>query len=406
MPDDSVIRPLDGDEPDEPSPPVTPAPEEMLGALLDADAQPEALAPPEDFLNEKPDSPAPTPPEDIEPVAESLPAPRAADTLPPMRPQLDPRLRQVAERFIRMSNQAATYADMLSKEEISFEEYQRLLYEGMVQDEAGSWWMIDAENDQWYRHDSESNQWLEDYPAALREWERVRDELADMRPSAEGGTRTETVYDLPPAYRADTGPVEAEPIIDRVGAEIDKMPPTKDELYTIPSTAAFSNELPHQQRTIPADSHEASTRKSKVKVDGGEVIPRAFDADHEYDLEPSPIVRELLASRRARNRHRLMMAIAAILMVALVGAIVSAGGILFWYRDTVEPFQTAIAGLANYTPEHQTARIFDANGGLIAAINSRETGARTNIPLERISPFMIHAIVSQENERFFRGSRF
>ena len=403
MSDDPVIRPLDEDEPEKPSAPKTPAPEEMLGAMLDADAQPAPLAPPEDFLNDAPESPAP--PEDSEPARAPEPSP-AAETLPPMRPQLDPRLREVAERFIKMGNQAATYSDMLNNEEISFEEYQRLLYEGMVQDEAGNWWMIDAENEQWYRHDPDSNQWLEDYPTALREWERVRDELAKLRPSAESGTRTETVYDLPPDYRADTDMAEAEPVGDQMGVEIGLMPPTKDELYTIPSTAAFSSELPHQQRTVAADSQEAATRKSKVKVDGGEVIPRAFDADHDYDLEPSPIVRELLASRRARNRRRLMMAVVAILMVALVGAIVAAGGILFWYRDTVAPFQADIAGLANYSPEHQTARIFDANGGLIAAINSRETGARTNVPLDRISPFMIHAIVSQENERFFEDPGF
>ena len=67
MPDDSVIRPLDGDEPDEPSPPVTPAPEEMLGALLDADAQPEALAPPEDFLTKNRIHPRPRRPKTSSP---------------------------------------------------------------------------------------------------------------------------------------------------------------------------------------------------------------------------------------------------------------------------------------------------------------------------------------------------
>ena len=95
-----------------------------------------------------------------------------------------------------------------------------------------------------------------------------------------------------------------------------------------------------------------------------------------------------------------------IAMIALVGLIVGAGGIMFWYRDTVTPFQDAIAGLADYTPEHQTARIYDAEGGLIAALNSRETGARTMVPLERISPYMIHAIVAQENKRYFDDPGF
>ena len=63
-----------------------------------------------------------------------------------------------------MQNQAATLADLLNKEEISFEDYQRLLYEAMVQDEGGVWWMIDAENEDWYRHDPDRNQWEVDYP--------------------------------------------------------------------------------------------------------------------------------------------------------------------------------------------------------------------------------------------------
>ena len=77
-----------------------------------------------------------------------------------------------------------------------------------------------------------------------------------------------------------------------------------------------------------------------------------------------------------------------------------------WYRDTVEPFAAGIAALEDYSGAYQTARIFDSEGNLLAALNSEETGARTAIPLEQVSPFMIHAIVSQENERFFDDPGF
>ena len=93
-------------------------------------------------------------------------------------------------------------------------------------------------------------------------------------------------------------------------------------------------------------------------------------------------------------------------MLALVGLIVAGGGIVMWYSNAVEPFQERIAALADYTPQHQTARIFAADGSLIAALNSRETGARTTLPLEQISPYMIHAIVAQENERYFADPGF
>ena len=153
MPDDSAREEPPADDSAEPTPE---SPEEMLGALL----------------NPAPAEEAPIPPEDYDPRLRQDEIKRFArpEDLPvdePAASRLQERaLSDVARRFIDMRNQAATLADLLNKEEISFEEYQRLLYEAMAQDEAGVWWMIDAENDDWYRHDAERNQWEVDYPSA------------------------------------------------------------------------------------------------------------------------------------------------------------------------------------------------------------------------------------------------
>ncbi len=404
MPDEPVKPPAD-DASTEDAPL---SPEEMMGRMLNPQPKAAEPPPPEDYLDPPPkaEAPAPKPPEDLDatspPVAE---VEEAAASSPPPRPQIEPGIRQAAERFIKMQNQAATLTDMLKREEISFEEYQRLLYDSMTQDEDGFWWMIDPENEQWYRHDSGENEWLIDYPAALREWEALRQAEAS---GAESNMRTETVYDLPPSYLGPTEPHGGAPILDERGVEIGRMPPTKDELFTVPGTAAFKNELPGQERTAPSHPQFANTQPAQTRVDDagdhGDVIPRAIDGG--YDLERSPIVEELLASRRRNSLRTLASVLVVLLVIALVGAIVGAGGIMFWYSDTVKPFQGRIAALANYTPEYQTARVFDAHGGLIAALNSQETGARTTIPLERVSPYMIHAIVAQENERYFEDPGF
>ena len=133
---------------------------------------------------------------------------------------------EVAQRFLDMQNQAATLADLLSKEEISFDDYQRLLYEAMVQDEQGVWWMIDAENEEWYRHDAVSNQWNVDFPSALRELERDRRDQIDPDATL---TQPNSDFDLPPGYGE---PKAGDPIYDERGVKIGNMPPTKDELYT------------------------------------------------------------------------------------------------------------------------------------------------------------------------------
>ena len=356
------------------------SPEEMMGALLrDASAADDELPPPEDFA----------------PAADLRRFARPEDELPQRAEPAEVEISEVAQRFLAMQNQAATLADLLRKEEISFEDYQRLLYEAMAQDEQGVWWMIDAENDEWYRHDPLSNQWELDFPSALRELERARrDPDATL-------TQPNTDFDLPPGYGE---PKAGDPVYDQRGVKVGNMPPTKDELYTVPGSAALVDELPGQQRTLASDAQDAATLQVAAQVDADSVIPRAIDSD--FELEPSPIVQDLLSARRGNRIRMATTIVAGLLILALIGGIVAAGVIMMWYRDMVEPFADGIAALENYTPAYQTARIFDAEGNLLAAINSQETGARTAVPLAEISPFMLHAIVSQENERFFEDPGF
>lgn len=387
MPDDPVKPPAD----DNPINDAPLSPEEMMQRMLNPQPQHKEPLPPEDYLA----SPA---------QAEAHPPRTPADpAATPPQPQIEPAIRAAAQPFIKMQNQAATLADMLKREEINYDEYQRMLYDTMAQDADGAWWMINAENEQWYRHDRQQNEWVIDYPAALRAWEASQQAEAS---APESDSRTETVYDLPPSYLGPTEPRGGAPILDERGVEIGRMPRTKDELYTIPSTAAFKSELPGHERALPADPQYAETQPAQSRFDDagqrGEVIPRAID----YEMQRSPIVAELLASRRRGRLRAIASVLVVLLVIALVAAIVGAGGIMFWYSDTVKPFQAQIAALADYTPQYQTARVFDADGGLIAALNSQETGARTTIPLERVSPYMIHAIVAQENERYFEDPGF
>lgn len=345
------------------SPP--PSPEEMMQDLLRALPDEDELPPPEDF------APAAE-------VVQPEPPVRPEDSAPQTSPEPAQEVPEAVARLLAMQNQAATLSELLSKEEISFEEYQRLLHEAMVQDDDGIWWMIDAENDDWYRHDAQKNEWEVSYPPALREFE------AAQRPA-------QSDYDMPDSLRVLSA---GDPILDEHGVKIGTVPPTKDELYTVPGKAAFADELSGQQPAQASDPPPAPAPQ----------VPQASDA--QFDLQASPYARELRQSQRSARVRLLLMLLAALLIVALLAGIVFAGGAMLWYRDRVEPLAEAIAALENYVPAYQTARIFDADGGLIAALDSPESGARTPVPLERISPYMIHAIVSQENERYFDDPGF
>ena len=361
------------------------SPEEMMQSLLKDASEADDLPPPEDF------APAPGA-DDIERFA------RPEDEPPAVPESHEPAISEIAQRFLDMQNQAATLTELLNKEEIKFEDYQRLLYDAMVQDEQGIWWMIDAENEEWYRHNPVNNQWETDYPAALRELERARRDQIDPDATL---TQPGADYDLPPRYGE---PKAGDPIYDERGVKVGTMPPTKDELYTVPGSSAFADEIPGQQPTLAADAQEAATVAAAAYIGTDGAIPRAIDPD--YRLTQSPIVQELLENRR-HNRIRLATTVFAGLMILLlIAGIVTAGVIMMWYRDKIEPFAESIAALENYTPAYQTARIFAADDNLLAAINSQETGARTSVKLDQISPYMIHAIVSQENERFFMDPGF
>ncbi|MCY3782009.1 MAG: transglycosylase domain-containing protein [Chloroflexi bacterium] len=360
------------------------SPEEMMGSLLKDASQSDDLPPPEDFAQ------APS-------AAEIKAFARPEDEAPAQTPA-EHEISEVAQRFLDMQNQAATLTELLNKEEIKFEDYQRLLYDAMVQDEQGFWWMIDAENEEWYRHNPASNQWEIDYPAVLSELERAGEDQVDPDATL---TQPGTGYDLPASYG---GGQAGDPIYDERGVKVGTIPPTKDELYTVPGSAALADELPGQQPTLASDVQEAATVAAPAQTDPHEVIPRAIDTG--FELQPSPIVQELLEDRRSSRIRFAFTAFAGLMILLLIAAIVAAGVIMMWYRDKVEPFADGIAALADYTPAYQTARFFDADGNLLAAINSQETGARTSVTLDEISPYMIHAIVSQENERFFDDPGF
>ena len=382
MPDDPTREAPRADESEDQAPQ---SPEEMMGEMLNEDLGADELPRPEDYAA------APS-------ADESNRFARPEDEPPPAFEPPEPAVGQEAQRFVDMQNRAATLTELLNKEEIGFEDYQRLLYEAMVQDDAGIWWMIDAENAEWYRHNPASNQWEVDYPTALRELERARREAIDPDATM---TQPDAAYDMPSSY---TGGKAGDPILDERGVKIGTMPATKDELYTVPGSAALVDELPGQQPTLPSDAQQTGTLQVPAHIDADSIIPRAIDSD--FDLQPSPVVRELLEARRSGRLRLAVTVMVALLIVMLIGGIVAAGVIMMWYRDKVEPFAEGIAALEDYTPAYQTARIFDGEGNLLASLNSQESGARTAVPLESVSPYMIHAIVSQENERFFEDPGF
>ena len=347
-------------------------------------------------------------------------------------PQLDPQIREYGEAFKKAQNQFAVVRNMYNNEEMSFDDYQRSLYENMVQDENGVWWTVNAENGRWNRHDTVANQWVDDYPPALMALEEYDQavSLQNQTPTLGemlGSTSTSapTAYDLPPIDGTQQGPQPGDTRYDQYGVPDGQYPELNDSQFTMPSSDPLATHLQnYDDMTVQSagDSYDStlqspSTLEPTVPIGGFEDRAQGFDniqgavdtsgpSDFSQLDDPVPTVDNIRDTQRDKAVQAVMFAVIGVFVLGLLVVILSGFGIMLWYNNAVEPYRTGIAALADYDPPFQTARIFDANGDLIVELNSSDTGARTAIPIDEMSPYIIHAIVAQENERYYEDPGF
>ena len=92
-------------------------------------------------------------------------------------------------------------------------------------------------------------------------------------------------------------------------------------------------------------------------------------------------------------------------MILVVGAFLLASTAAVGYslvaRDLPRPSE-----LRGRASTFETARIYDRNGQQLYALADPNTGNRTYVPLDRISPLLIQATISTEDQRFYENPGF
>ncbi len=279
---------------------------------------------------------------------------------------------------------------------ITRDQFQADLRQSMVLDDNNVWWMMGVESDRWYKHDNGT--WIPATPPGLGQ---------DQAPAA--GAQPDDMGD------EGDRTVPTSPIQDWVPRAV----PVRDLDYTVPGTGGIFLDNDNTAATVPIDSQATvpsspytsntvlnpAIQNQYESVAGA--LPGAADQPPDYDLQDvSPTYEDAVARQRQRI-IRTAAIIAAVLaaLLFLLGA-VAAIGIVLYYNNLATPYRDAIAGLANYQPQFRTARILAADGSLIANLTSPQGGARTVVPLSEISPEMIDAVVSIENERYFEDPGF
>ncbi|MCC6614391.1 MAG: transglycosylase domain-containing protein [Anaerolineae bacterium] len=283
--------------------------------------------------------------------------------------------------------------------QLTREQMQAELRKHMVLDEDQVWWMMGVESDTWYRYDN--GQWVPSTPDILqRAGESFdADENGVTSPmAARSGDLPHLADQLPPGV-ADEG---ATMVSSAVQSDYDNMPlprqvPIRDPEATIPGTpGVYMDPSGMAQPTV------ASAAVNPADVVAAPQPATTADAPPSYDIGTASPLYEQARSRQQQSLMRTLLivggiGIAALFLLSACGII---GGVLY-YRSLAAPWEDEVAALANYQPQFRTARILAADGSVIAELTSQQGGARDTIPLGDISPYMIHAVISTENARFY-----
>ncbi len=333
------------------------------------------------------------------PVAPAAPGVPAAPLTPEQLP--------LAQRFQETQQKVRGLRQQFRQGQITRDQLQAELRRLMILDDNRVWWMMGLETDTWYRF--ENGDWVAAAPpvslAAGPERGFGAGEYTLDKPLEGSLPRLPT--DRGPAFDA-TQPSEAfRTPAPTGGFEVDESPlprvgvPITDPDRTMVGTvgAYLEPELSPGQPTRPGASFVQETRVGEY---AGIPAPGPDEELPDYDLnQAAPIYDEFAQRARRRSATSLLtlaaVGVGAVLLLFACGI----GFILIQYSNIANQWQSQIAALADYQPEFQTVRILDVNGDSIAELTSEQGGARTDVALDKISPFVIHAVVSLENERFF-----
>lgn len=336
-----------------------------------------------------------------------------AEEVPSGTQPLDPALQELQKKFIATRDAVHILRQQYRAGQITYDELQSRLREHSILDNNNVWWMIGVETDHWYRFDNASNQWVEAEPPV------PLDGAGDPRLTETGSLKPDEVLAGSLPYLPDDQEVSDDYPTQTFGTPVDEYgdsgtpvprpgQPQIDPNATMVGASFDRDQLSSQEPTVQNLRAVDATMPSPA-VEEYDRVESPYDQPPEYDYADaaqSPYYQQAQAERRTSLLRIATLGAVALLACGLITGIVGFIGINSWYNSVVSPYESAIAGLADYRPDFQTVRILDANGDEITTLNSQEGGARTPINLNEMSPYALHAVISTENSTFYEDPGF
>ncbi|NPV65726.1 MAG: hypothetical protein HPY64_01120 [Anaerolineae bacterium] len=280
-------------------------------------------------------------------------------------------LDRLVAQFDNVESQVGHLRDLYHQGQISRDTLQAELRKLMILDDQGTWWMIGVESNQWYRF-------------ADGKW------VAAERPRAIASLGEIAAPTLEPHMQE----TQAAITLDEYNMPVVKPAPYTDPSATVVGPAAVQfDRLRSEQATVLSPAAQ-------------EGIPRPGQPDYAQaytSAEQSDLYRRVQAEKARRQRSLLIrLSLAAVFGLLGLLFVLFVGSALF-YISRVNRYSERIASLAEIAGEFQTTRIYDKDGNLLTQINDPTGGTRISTTLDQISPFLIHAVISTEDERFYQN---
>ncbi len=348
--------------------------------------------------------------------------PSAPAVVTPAAPTLTGRQQELAQKFSDTETQVRALRAQYQSGQLTRDQLQEQLKRLMILDENSTWWMMGVETDTWYRF--QNNEWVVATPpyAATSPLTGGRSPAPTLTSELDPSQVIQGSLPYFPTganapqvggFTQDTSQTSGFGITEELGLPRQNIP-IQDPERTVVSTAGTylspvqSTSAPTIPNLTPYNPATAQTQVNPAYDPYGygpatpAPIPGQAETAPDYQIEEAGPTFEDAAKRQQQRTIRLVVTIAALGIGALLLLVACGiGFVLIQYNGLAGQYQAQIAALANYRPQFQTARVVDINGNLIAELNSQQGGARTTVALNKISPFMIHSVVSLENERFF-----
>ncbi len=326
-------------------------------------------------------------------------------------PPADPEQEAFAQRFQQVEAQIRELRAQRDQGMIDQGQFESALRELMIFDEReGVYWMMGADTEIWYKYDNNTGQWMvaqpprsaasqqqaappsQPYQQSVPTPDTGMREVGDLSaslPQVQQGQQTEWGY---------SQPGEAQPQFGQESYQMPQAVRPQDEGATVVGDAAFRDQLSSASETVPS--------MGRVDDDGGYVgIEGAVETAPDYEAEMEDDLSSEIELAKRRRQRQLVTTIAATVGIITGVGLLLAAGVIFYvysqYQGIKTQWDNQIASFGTFETDFQTVIIQDVRGNEIARLRSQDGGDRTNIALENVSPNMIHAIVSTENERFF-----